>query len=196
MGFLMDQTSIPILFILHSGTRKEIPLELSPFIMMDYIEHETKTYDALNKPECPKKDRRILNPNIDQDRLEMLYGQLAGILLRISIPSLPRTGSLNQIDDFTWKVTRRPLPMNMNELLRVGGLPRSKLPDIDATFNTSSSYFEILADLNIEHLVHQRNDGVESADDCRRKFVARKLFRKLAGDKRLTNPALENGAFG
>lgn len=36
---------------------------------------------------------------------------------------------------------------------------------------------------------------MESADDCRRKFVARKLFRKLARDKRLTNPALENGPF-
>lgn len=85
----------------------------------------------------------------------MLYGQLAGILLRLSILSLPRIESLSQIDDFTWKVTRRPLPMSMNGLLRVGGLPRSKLPDIDATFNTSSSYFEALADLNIEHLVHQ-----------------------------------------
>lgn len=125
----------------------------------------------------------------------MLYGRLAGILLRLPIPSLPRIGSLSQIDDFTWEVTHRPLSINMNELLRVGGFPRSKLPDLDATLNTSSSYFEALADLNIEHLVHQRNDVVESADDCRRKFVARQLFRKLARGKRLTNPALENGSF-
>lgn len=76
-----------------------------------------------------------------------------------------------------------------------GGLPRSKLPSLDTTFNTSSSFVEALADLNIEHLVHQRNDSVESADDCRRKFVARQLFRKLARDKRLTKPLLEKGLF-
>lgn len=36
---------------------------------------------------------------------------------------------------------------------------------------------------------------MESVDDCRRKFVARKLFRKLAKDNRLTNPSLEKGPF-
>lgn len=195
MRFLADQTSIPIPFVIYSGSKKESPLQLSPFIIMDYIEHETKMYDALNTPGCPTEERGILDPNIAEDRLEMLYGQLADILLRLSTPSLPRIGSLSQLDDFTWQVTRRPLSVNMNELVRIGGLPRSKLPDLHTTFNTASLYLEALADLNIEHLIHQRNDAVESADDCRRKFVSRKLFRKLAKDKRLTNPSLEKGPF-
>ncbi|KAL2871409.1 phosphotransferase family protein [Aspergillus lucknowensis] len=193
MRFLADQTSIPVPFIIHSGTKKESPLQLSPFIIMDYIEHETKMYDALNIPGCPAEERGILDPNIAEDRLEMLYGQLADVLLQLSVPSLSHIGSLSQIDDFTWRVTQRPLSMNMNELVRLGDLPRSKLPD--TTFNTSSSYLEALADLNIEHLIHQRNDAVESADDCRRKFVARKLFHKLAKNKQLTNPSLETGPF-
>jgi len=54
---------------------------------------------------------------------------------------------------------------------------------------------EVLADLNIEHLAHQRNDAVESADDCRRKFVARRLLRKLAREKKLTNPLFVNGHY-
>ncbi|KAL4888596.1 hypothetical protein BDV59DRAFT_196324 [Aspergillus ambiguus] len=61
------------LSFLHSGTKQEISLGLSPFIMMDNIEHETKIYD------------------------------MAKVLLRLSTPSLPRIGSLRQIDDFTWK---------------------------------------------------------------------------------------------
>ncbi|OJJ74890.1 hypothetical protein ASPBRDRAFT_73146 [Aspergillus brasiliensis CBS 101740] len=195
MRFLTDRTSIPIPFVYRSGTKKECPLKLSPVIMMDYIEHETKMYNALNTPGCPIEERGVLDPAISEDRLKMLYGEMAGILLQLSIPSLPRIGSLSQIDDFTWEVTRRPLSMNMNELVRVGSLPRSKLPDLHTTFTTTSSYIEALADLNIEHLVHQRNDSVESADDCRRKFVARKLFHKLARDKRLTNPVLEKGPF-
>lgn len=79
--------------------------------------------------------------------------------------------------------------MNMNELVRLGGLPRSKLPSIDTTCNTAPSYFEVFADLNIEHLIHQRNHAVESAADYRRKFEARQIFRKLPRDKRLTNPS-------
>ncbi|GKZ18574.1 hypothetical protein AbraIFM66951_003455 [Aspergillus brasiliensis] len=195
MRFLTDRTSIPIPFVYHSGTKKECPLELSPFIMMNYIEHKTKMYNALNTPRCPIEERGVLDPAISEDRLKMLYGEMAGILLQLSIPSLPRIGSLSQIDDFTWEVTRRPLSMNMNELVRVGSLPRSKLPDLHTTFTTTSSYIEALADLNIKHLINQRNDSVDSADDCRRKFVARKLFRKLARDKRLTNPLLDKGAF-
>ena len=195
MRFLTDQTSILLPFVLHSGTKEESPLGLSPFIIMDYIDHETKMYDALNIPGCPKEERGILDPQIDEDRLEMLYSQMAGILLQLSAPSLPRIGSLSQTDDFTWEVTRRPLSMNMNELVRLGGLPRSKLPDLHTIFDTSSSYMEALAELNINHLVHQRNDSVDSADDCRRKFVARQLFRKLARDKRLTNPLLDQGPF-
>src|SRR5699024_1205942 len=65
MLFLVVQTSIPVPFILHSGTKKASPLELTTIIMMEYIEHETKMYDALNTPGCPKEERRILDPNID-----------------------------------------------------------------------------------------------------------------------------------
>ncbi|KAJ5638844.1 hypothetical protein N7528_001234 [Penicillium herquei] len=170
MRFIADQTSIPVPFVHQSGTKEESPLGLSPFIIMDYVEHETKMYAALNTPGCPIEERGALDPNINETSLEMLYGQLAG-------------------------VTRRPLTMSMNELVRVGGLPRSKLPGLDTTFDTSSSYIEALTELNIQHLFYQRNDSVHSADDCRRKFMARRLFRKLARDKRLTQPSLENGPF-
>lgn len=101
MRFLTDQTSIPIPFILDSGTKKESPLELSPFIMMEYIEHKTNMYDALNTPGCPKRERGILDPNIDDNKLESLYGQLAGVLLQLSKISFPRIGSLTQVDNFT-----------------------------------------------------------------------------------------------
>lgn len=57
--------------------------------------------------------------------------------------------------------------MNMKELVRLGCLPRSKLPDLHTTFNTASSYLEALADLNIEHPRPQRNDAVESAVDAK-----------------------------
>lgn len=50
--FLADQTSISAPFIVHSGAR-ESPVELTLFIMMDYIGYEMKMYDVLNVPRCP-----------------------------------------------------------------------------------------------------------------------------------------------
>ena len=195
MRYILDQTSIPVPFIVYSGTKEESPVKLGPFIMMSHIEHTTTMYDALNIPGCPYQERGVLGPNIDEGRLGMLYTQLAKTLLQLSKPEFPKIGSLNQVDDFTWEVASRPLSMNMNELVRLGTLPRSKLPPLDATFKTASSYIEALAQLNIQHLLHQRNDAVQSADDCRRKFVARKLFYKLARDKKLSLPCNENGPF-
>lgn len=62
---------------------------------MDYIEHKTKMYDALDTPVCPPEERGVLDPNITADRLEMLYRQMADIILWLSAPSLPSIGSLS-----------------------------------------------------------------------------------------------------
>lgn len=184
MRYICDQTSIPVPFVYHWGTKNESPLELSPFIIMDYIEHDTNLYDVLKTPGCPKEDRGTLDPDISEAKLEALYREVASILLQLSRPALPRIGSLDQVDDFTWRVTHRPLSMPMNALIQLGSLPQSKLPT--TTFDTTSSYFEALAELHIAHLMNQRNDAVDSAEDCRRKLVARYLFRKLAREHRLT----------
>ncbi|KAJ9376737.1 hypothetical protein DTO063F5_8639 [Paecilomyces variotii] len=184
MRYIYDQTSIPVPFVHHWGSKKESPLELGPFIIMEYIEHDTNLYDALNTPGCPKEDRGILDPDVSKAKSEALYREVASILLQLSRLSLPQIGSLDQIDDFTWKVTHRPLSMPMNTLIQLGSLPQSKLPS--TTFNTTSSYFKALAELHIAHFTNQRNDAIDSTEDCRRKLVARYLFRKLAREHRLT----------
>ncbi|KAJ5654182.1 hypothetical protein N7490_001185 [Penicillium lividum] len=193
MRYIREQTSIPIPLVLHWGPKTGFLLELSPFIIMDYIEHDTCMYDVLNTPGCPKQERGILDPDINEEKLEALYAELAGVILQLSRPSLPRIGSLAQIDDCTWDVIYRPLSMPMNDLIQLGSLPQSKLPQ--TTFETASSYFEALAELHIEHLINQRNDAIHSADDCRRKFVARYLFRRLARGHTLTKKSSDKGPF-
>jgi hypothetical protein len=91
---------------------------------MEYMGHDTKMYDTLIISGCPTEERGVLNPAMNEDQLDVLYGQLAGILIEPFKPPLPRIGSLGQIDDLTWNVTRRPLSMNINELVRLGSLPR------------------------------------------------------------------------
>lgn len=192
--YIQEHTSIPVPFILHWGTREESPLGLGPFIIMEYIEHKMNLSKALNMPELGVQDRPRLDPNIDDKNLETLYEQFADILLQLHRISFPRIGSLEQLDDFTYEVTRRPLSLHMNELVRVGTLPRSKLPA--NTFESSSSFLITLAELQMEHLKHQRNDAVDSTIDCRRKYIARKLFRRLVDERQLNTPAThDNGPF-
>ncbi|KAI9035573.1 uncharacterized protein KD926_003233 [Aspergillus affinis] len=179
------RTSIRVPFVLHWGTKMGSPMTLSPFVTMKYIDHHTNMYDALNTPDCPAADRGVLDPNISEMKLHALYGELGGILLELAALSMSRIGCLDQKDDFTWETTLRPLSMPMIEPIRLGSLPRSKLPC--TTFDSASSYFEALSQLHVSHLVNQRNDAVASADDCRRKFVAGSLFLKLARSHRLTS---------
>ncbi|KAM3447977.1 hypothetical protein NHJ6243_010146 [Beauveria neobassiana] len=142
---------------------------------------------ALNTPGFTSDMRPILNPEIDEAKLEKLYRQVANILLQISQLEHPLIGSLVETDDWQWEVTQRPLSMPMNELVRIGSLPRSKLPS--STFRTSSEYLDSLVQLHVDHLAHQRNDAVESKTDCQRKYTARKLFQKLAGERKLLAPS-------
>lgn len=114
MRCIQGQTSVPIPFVFHWGTKKENPLELGPFTIMQYIDHDTTMYDALNLPECPRADRGNLDLDISESKLKSLYGELANIILQLSTLFLPQIGSLNQIDNFTWKVAHRPLSMPMN----------------------------------------------------------------------------------
>ncbi|KAF4258788.1 hypothetical protein KXV27_003297 [Aspergillus fumigatus] len=90
-------------FVLHWGTKEESPLGLGPLIIMEYIDHVMDLSDVLNTPGVAIKDCPILDPNIDEAKLELLYGQFADILLQLSTLRLPRIGSLAQIDDFTWE---------------------------------------------------------------------------------------------
>lgn len=78
---------------------------------MEYIDHVMDLSDVLNTPGFAIEDRPILDRNVDDAKLELLYGQFADILLQSSTLRLPRIGSLDQIDDFTWEVAQDRYPI-------------------------------------------------------------------------------------
>lgn len=166
---------------------------IGPFIIMEYMNHEMDMLGALNAPGLTRDDRPMLNPNVDQVLLKTLYRQVAKVLLQLSRLELPLIGGLEETKEWSFEVTRRPLPLPMNELVRIGKLPQDKLPS--TTFSSSSEYLERLAALHIDHLAAQRNDAVDSKADCERKYVARHLFQKLARERRLFSPEHDKGPF-
>ncbi|ATY63204.1 phosphotransferase family [Cordyceps militaris] len=193
MRFIQDNTTIPVPFVHHWGTREESPLNIGPFIIMEYVNHAMDMIDALNTPGLTRDDRPILNPDVDKALLESLYGQMAKILLQLSKLEFPLIGALEETEEWKWDVTRRPLSLPMNELVRIGTFPQSKLPT--TVFRSSSEYLESLATLHMDHLAAQRNDVVSSRADGEKKYIARHLFRKLAGEKRLLPATHDSGPF-
>ncbi|KAJ6021047.1 Aminoglycoside phosphotransferase [Penicillium herquei] len=201
MKFILDQTStkipIPVPSISCWGQQHESPANMGPFIIMDYIDHYGNMRDLLEFPDRQPGERPILNPDISPFRLEFLYRKLAKIILSLSTLTFDRIGSikLNHDDGSTWKVSHRPLSYSMNDIVQLGTLPRSKVPNI--IHHTASSYFKSLAELHLSHLIHQRNDSIDSEEDCRRKFVARYLFRKIIQDPQLNSQWIfhEEGPF-
>jgi hypothetical protein len=193
MRYLSQHTTIPVPFVLHYGMADESPQGLGPFIIMEYVEHACDLVDVLNTPGLSLQDRPILDPDISEDKLEFVYSQLADILLQLSKCSFPMIGSLVETDEDDWSPKARPLTLNMNELVQLGNFPRHKLPS--QPLSSSSSYYQVLAQLHLDHLSTQHNDAVESAEDCRRKYIARQLFLKLASESRLTNKDLDAGPF-
>ncbi|KAF7176369.1 hypothetical protein CNMCM7691_002498 [Aspergillus felis] len=154
---------------------------------MEYIDDDYDLVDALNTPGIPDDERPILDPQISEEQLMFAYGQMADIILQLSKHTFTEIGCIaraNEDDDFDglWVVKHRPLTLNMNELVQVGIFPPHLLPD--GPFPTSSSYYQALADMHMAHLVTQRNDAVDSAEDCRKKCIARFLFRKLSREGR------------
>ncbi|OAG39016.1 hypothetical protein AYO21_06736 [Fonsecaea monophora] len=66
----------------------------------------------------------------------------------------------------------------MNRLVALANYPPVDLPT--NTFATATDYVMALARSHMAHLRTQHNDAVENEADCRKKYVARCLFLKIA----------------
>ncbi|KAI0108031.1 kinase-like domain-containing protein [Daldinia grandis] len=185
MRYVAANTTIPVPRIYHFGAAAENPVGLGPFIIMDYIEHERTMSDALKDPALEPDESHVLDPTIDEGRLEFLYGQMANIVLQLSTLKFPRIGSLGEDQNGDISVSGRPLIQNMNSLLEFAGVAPTLLPS--RPYDTSDEWFCALADMHLAQLTFQHNDAVLDEDDARDKYLARQLFRRLASEGQLTS---------
>jgi aminoglycoside phosphotransferase (APT) family kinase protein len=172
MEYLAQNTSIPVPKVLGTGK-----CWAGPYIVMTFIEGKLLS-GYLRDP--LKSGRAVLGPKISNLHLKRAYREMAQIVLELSKPVFPRIGALTQDESKTWTVTKRPLTLNMNELAELANYPPQEFPT--HSFGNAADYFEALATQQLCHLRTQRNDAATDEADCRKKYIARCLFRKIARD--------------
>jgi hypothetical protein len=143
---------------------------------MDYI-GGTCLSTILKQPTRNDQEEEILNPDIDNAKLDKVYDQIASFMLQLSQLDFSRIGVIAKDPaSNTWSVNRRPLTYNMNELATVSGYPIDKFPT--APFTSAIEYFQNLANEHLIHLQTQRNLS-NDREDAQKRFIARHRFKKL-----------------
>ena len=144
--YIANHTAIPVPFILHYGITEESPRKLGPFIIMEYIEHSGDMIDMLRTPDQAPGEKPVLDPGIEETKLECIYGQIADIMLQLAAYNFSKIGCLglrshddkdNDDNDSEPDIICRPLSYNMAQLGEAGGVPHFKLPATSKTFFSS-----------------------------------------------------------
>lgn len=178
MDYLREHTtSIPVPRVRDWGFTKESPQQLGPFIIMDFIEGQNLS-DLLQQPTENREEPIVLNPDIDEEKLDLVYEQIAGFLLELSRLEFTRIGAISKVaTSGQWAVTGRPLTYDMNEVATLGSYPVDKFTM--APFDHASNYFSACVQRFQTHLEAQRNIAGNDEDLAWRNFIARCCFAKL-----------------
>ncbi|KAL9624591.1 MAG: hypothetical protein Q9160_001256 [Pyrenula sp. 1 TL-2023] len=171
IAYISRYTSIPVpkVFAVEDSP-------VGPFIAMNFVQG-TLLSKHLQTP-SDSQTMSVLSPEVRTSTLTKAYHGMAGILVELAKCRFTHIGGLKLENPRNWRIGKRPCTLNMNTLVAQGNYPTSALPEHE--FSTANDYFTALANMHIVHLRSQRNDAVENEEDCRKKFIARYLFLKIA----------------
>ncbi|KAL2872091.1 phosphotransferase family protein [Aspergillus lucknowensis] len=173
MEYIRLYTSIPVPQVFGKGDSV-----VGPYMILVFVEGMPLS-DHLRASQDPQKPS-TLKLDIKTDTLRRAYRSMADILLELYRCRFPAIGGLVQDETGRFSVKKRAVAFNMNEIVGLSKFPPERLSQ--DCFSNAISYFESLADDHFHHLEMQRNDAVTDEADCRKKYVVRRLFLKIARD--------------
>ncbi|KAH6695853.1 hypothetical protein BKA61DRAFT_647526 [Leptodontidium sp. MPI-SDFR-AT-0119] len=165
MNYLSEYTSIPIPRIYHWGFTEEGPQQLGPFMIEEFMEGESLA------------DPAVLDLDINEAKLDIIYEQIASFMLELSRLEFPRIGAISNVSG-EWVVAEPPLTYDMNEVVGFTGFPADYFTTL-SSFTCSSDYFAARAHCLQAHLETQRNIAFEDEDITWNRYIARYCFGKL-----------------
>ncbi|KAI9754024.1 MAG: SF3a splicing factor complex subunit [Chaenotheca gracillima] len=172
MRYIKEKTSIPVPEVMAWGLADDNPTGLGPFLITRFVEG-TKLSDLLKADSLDQNGNKILSSDISDSTLELVYRQIANILLELSEHSFDKIGALSVDDNNEWSIGSRPLSLPMNEIARCGDVY------VDSkTCSTTADYFLDLAEQSLQHYREQRNSA-DSPADARLKYTSRHLLRTV-----------------
>lgn len=181
-AYIAKVTGLPIPRHLFHGQDSPV----GPFIIMDRIENRGSVSERLIKPNEDPSAPHVLDPDVSDSTLEAIWTKIAHCLLQLSQITFSRIGSLIESKEGIYEVAGRPITHNMTDMIRLANIPRDILPPEGKTYETADEWYTALAEMHLAQLIFQHNDLVTSEDDCRNKYVARQVFRRLAKQGRLS----------
>ncbi|KAI1172339.1 phosphotransferase [Nemania sp. FL0916] len=181
-AYVAKNTQIPVAKQLAYGQDDTV----GSFIILQYIQHKESLSGRLTTPNEDLSVTHVLNPSFDEVTLHGLWTQVARCYLQLSQLTFPRIGSLIEVDYGSFEVAGRPITHNMCNMDRLANIPHAVLPPEGRTYATADEWYVALAEMHMAQLLFQHNDAVTSEDDCRNKYVARLVFRRLAKQGRLS----------
>ncbi|PGH13435.1 hypothetical protein AJ80_06304 [Polytolypa hystricis UAMH7299] len=105
MKYLSQNTTIPLPRVIDWDLTAESPQQLGPFIIMDYVDG-TCLATVLKQPTQDDEEGMILNPTIDDAKLDKVYGQIINFMLQLSQLGFSCIGSISEDPvSNTWSVT-------------------------------------------------------------------------------------------
>ncbi|KAH8804513.1 phosphotransferase [Xylogone sp. PMI_703] len=181
-ALIAKQTQLPVPRPLLYGESSKV----GPFVIMEYIENYGSVSARLTTPSEDDSTPHVLNPDIPETTLEAIWRKIADCLLQLCRMTFPRIGSLLEVGEGVYEVSGRPITHNMTDMIRLANIPPIVLPPKNKMYQTADEWYTALADMHIAQLIFQHNDAITSEDDCRNKYVARQIFRRLARQGRLS----------
>ncbi|GAW22562.1 hypothetical protein ANO14919_121020 [Xylariales sp. No.14919] len=185
--YVAENTRIPIPKHFFHGRDDSV----GPFIILQHVKNCGSLSARLTTPSGDPNEPHVLNPGIEEATLEGLWIRVARCYLQLAQLKFPRIGSFVEADDGSYDVVGRPITHNMGDMVRLANIPRALLPPKGKTYATADDWYVALAEMHVAQLVFQHNDTVASEDDCRNKYVARQIFRRLAKQGRLSTFGFE-----
>ncbi|ODH26635.1 hypothetical protein ACO22_04512 [Paracoccidioides brasiliensis] len=172
MDCLSQHSSIPIPRIFGSGV-----CDVGPYMVLEFIDGTPlgKYFHASLSDRSKAAD---LDSVKNGSELWRCYQEMARIFLTLSRCQFSQIGCPRRDADGIWSVDKRPVTYNINNLLMHANFPPRDLGK--GPYSTATDYFVALARDHMRHLQTQRNDAVADEMDCKKKYVARCLFTKIA----------------
>ncbi|KAI3401957.1 hypothetical protein diail_6517 [Diaporthe ilicicola] len=180
--YLAQHTQLPVPKLFHHGVDPGI----GPFLIIQDLGSRKTMGQALDTHRHDPNETAVLDPDISESKLKDAYLKMARCVLQLAQPVFPHIGALVEVGPGSHRVMGRPITLNMTNMVKLSNIPKSIFPPEGTTYRTADEWYLVLAEMQMATLVFQHNDMVSSEDDCRAKYVARQLFRRLAKQGRLS----------